>query len=336
MDDFKNRLRLIIRKIFPKKRVIKIVKLKKEASSRDYYRIFLSSNMTCIAMVLNGSNDAKIIDDIIQATSVFSAYKIKVPSIYRVFSQEGILIIKDVGHISLERFKIQTGKQSHLLIYKKTIDSLLKMHNTPIPDKIKDLNPFQIKFTTEKFISEFEFFLKHIPLIKALEHNEINVLQDVFSTVSRQLVNDRYVLTHRDLHARNIYIYNRNDFSFIDHQDARMGPYLYDLVSLLKDSYVNMSHHVETELVSYYLDQSEKVWGCTIDKKKFFLSYYRTMFQRSIKACGTFYYQSTCKNMTKYKKSIPVVLNYALNALGKLDIEPHKQKIIENVLQKLL
>jgi len=336
MNELKNRLRLISREIFPKKRVVRISKLKKEASSRDFYRIFLSSDMTCVAMVLDKSDDKEIIDNIIQATSVFMAYKINVPSIYRVFRKECILVVKDAGPISLERFKVQTGRKKHLLIYKKIIDSLLKIHNFPVSDKIKNLSPFKKAFTMKKFISEFEFFLKYIPLSYMISSEEKDVLREIFNDVSKKLVNDRYVLTHRDLHARNIHINNKDDFYLIDHQDARMGPYLYDLVSLLKDSYVNLDHNIETELVSYYLNQSLDVWGIKIDSKQFFLSYYRTIFQRSVKACGTFYYQSTCKNMIKYEKSIPIVLNYALNALDKLDIEIYKKEIVRTILQKLL
>ena len=44
------------------------------------------------------------------------------------------------------------------------------------------------------------------------------------------------VLCHRDFHSFNLIIDPRRRFRIIDHQDARMGPASYDLVSLLTGS----------------------------------------------------------------------------------------------------
>ena len=38
----------------------------------------------------------------------------------------------------------------------------------------------------------------------------------------------------------------------IDFQDARMGPIQYDLVSLLKDSYVNLNENSQSIILEYY------------------------------------------------------------------------------------
>ena len=39
----------------------------------------------------------------------------------------------------------------------------------------------------------------------------------------------------------------------IDFQDARMGPDTYDLVSLLRDSYVDLPEQTVDELIAYFL-----------------------------------------------------------------------------------
>ena len=43
------------------------------------------------------------------------------------------------------------------------------------------------------------------------------------------------VLCHRDFHAANLMVDSKNHLRVIDHQDARMGPASYDLVSFLLD-----------------------------------------------------------------------------------------------------
>jgi aminoglycoside/choline kinase family phosphotransferase len=43
------------------------------------------------------------------------------------------------------------------------------------------------------------------------------------------------VLCHRDYHTANLMVDKQNAIRIVDHQDARMGPASYDLVSLLMD-----------------------------------------------------------------------------------------------------
>ena len=60
------------------------------------------------------------------------------------------------------------------------------------------------------------------------------------------------MLCHRDYHSRNLML--RDDQLFIiDFQDARMGPDTYDLVSLLRDSYVDIADAQLEELIAYFL-----------------------------------------------------------------------------------
>ena len=48
------------------------------------------------------------------------------------------------------------------------------------------------------------------------------------------------MLCHRDYHSRNLMLHDGSLY-IIDFQDARMGPDTYDLVSLLRDSYVDFT-----------------------------------------------------------------------------------------------
>ena len=46
---------------------------------------------------------------------------------------------------------------------------------------------------------------------------------------------------------------------WIDFQDARMGPHSYDVVSLVRDSYVNMTNETRTYLLNYYFDELNNI-----------------------------------------------------------------------------
>ena len=60
------------------------------------------------------------------------------------------------------------------------------------------------------------------------------------------------MLCHRDYHSRNLMLH-RGSLHIIDFQDARMGPDTYDLVSLLRDSYVDLTDRELDELIAYFL-----------------------------------------------------------------------------------
>ena len=60
------------------------------------------------------------------------------------------------------------------------------------------------------------------------------------------------MLCHRDYHSRNLMLHEAQLY-IIDFQDARMGPDTYDLVSLLRDSYVDLAEQTVDELIAYFL-----------------------------------------------------------------------------------
>ena len=60
------------------------------------------------------------------------------------------------------------------------------------------------------------------------------------------------MLCHRDYHSRNLMLHD-GQLYIIDFQDARMGPDTYDLVSLLRDSYVDLPEQTVDELIAYFL-----------------------------------------------------------------------------------
>jgi len=341
--DFKSYLRTLTRKVFPKKRVIRMVKLRKEASDRDYYRIFLSGDLTCVAMILNHlEKDPGILSRIQDSSDIFSSYKIETPALYRSFPKEKVLLIKDAGSLSLEAYCTKFGTKRCVEVYKNILNLILRIHHSPIPEIAKTKKLWNARFTETKFKEELLFFFLHSGLKARLSESSQTVFLQFFDDVSKSLCQEKFVFTHRDLHSRNIFI--KEDYYkatgvtslWLDHQDARQGPWLYDFVSLVKDSYVALSHKMEMDLITHYLSESESSWGQTMDEKKFFESYYLTLLQRALKAAGTFFYQCREKKNLKYRSYIPIVLKDALLALSKQKIPNSLFNLFETELTHLM
>ena len=127
---------------------------------------------------------------------------------------------------------------------------------------------------------------------------------------SRELVEtlaaEPRVLCHRDYHSRNLMLHDERLY-IIDFQDARMGPDTYDLVSLLRDSYVDLPEQTVDELIAYFL----ALKGQTGRADEAFRRRFDLMaLQRNLKALGTFGYQTTARRNPVYIQYIPRTLRY--------------------------
>jgi N-acetylmuramate 1-kinase len=112
------------------------------------------------------------------------------------------------------------------------------------------------------------------------------------------------VLCHRDYHSRNLMLHGGSLY-IIDFQDARMGPDTYDLVSLLRDSYVDLTPQQVDELIAFFLALKGRS-----DEVEFRRRFDLMALQRNLKALGTFGYMTTSRNNTVYIQYIPRTVAY--------------------------
>jgi hypothetical protein len=119
------------------------------------------------------------------------------------------------------------------------------------------------------------------------------------------------VLCHRDYHSRNLMLH-QGQLYIIDFQDARMGPDTYDLVSLLRDSYVDLPEDEVNDLIAFFLalrcvpGGTERAGDGNEFRRRFDLM----ALQRNLKALGTFGFQTISRGNPVYIQYIPRTLTY--------------------------
>src|SRR4029079_18927130 len=112
-----------------------------------------------------------------------------------------------------------------------------------------------------------------------------------WASIVNELANEPRVLCHRDYHSRNLMLSDGN-LHIIDFQDARMGPDTYDLVSLLRDSYVAIADRELDELIAYFLALKARAGAPAAADEDFRRRFDLMALQRNLKALGTFGYQT--------------------------------------------
>jgi aminoglycoside/choline kinase family phosphotransferase len=175
--------------------------------------------------------------------------------------------------------------------------------------------PYGVAFDVEKLTWEMDFFIKHF--IEAYRGVVIapaarEALRDELAVVIEELAAEHRVLCHRDYHSRNL-MYHDERLYIIDFQDARMGPDTYDLVSLLRDSYVDLPEQTVGELMAYFL----ALKGEPDQEEAFRVRFDLMALQRNLKALGTFGYQTTARRNPVYIQYIPRTLRYVRDNLAR-------------------
>src|SRR5262249_1474875 len=162
-----------------------------------------------------------------------------------------------------------------------------------------------------------DFFIKHFleayrgAMLSPVTREE---LRTELGRMVKELAAEPRVLCHRDYHSRNLMVRNET-LHIIDFQDARMRPDTYDLVPLLRDSYVDLPERTVDELIAYFLALGGRAGDQAAFRRRFDLM----ALQRNLKALGTFGYQTTARRNPVYIQYIPRTLRYARGNLLKYD-----------------
>lgn len=280
-----------------------------DASARQYFRVQHADRtyIVCHDPALAGCS----VDTypFFQVHRLFSKNNISVPELYCYDAVNGLILQEDGGDFLAEDFVAEAAEESILLLYEKLIGTIASIQSIGNDGSI----PFFLFFDEEKLNFEFSFFVEHAleGFFKIqLSDNIKKELYSYFRSISRLLQRkDLFVLCHRDYHSRNILV-SENGFLIIDFQDARMGLPLYDVVSLLCDSYVSLSDYAFAHLKKYYYETSMEGGIHALGRDEFEYLFNLSGFQRNVKALGTFGYQIAKRGKYIYRKYIDRTLGY--------------------------
>jgi N-acetylmuramate 1-kinase len=315
--------------------------LKGDASDRNYFRVhyYVKSHPTekssIIVMQLKEPNPEKE-PDFNRMQNFLKHLDIPVPEILHYDTRRGLLFLEDGGDMHLEDIT-RNSPENIILWYQKAIDLIVAMQ-TRVTKNMRPYCPaYGLKFDVVKLMWEMDFMIKHYiqGLLKyELNQDEESKVRSALLGLCETLAEEERVFVHRDFHSRNLMI-RKNAIMLLDFQDARMGPPQYDLVSLLKDSYVTLKEETRNELLSYYLQRMEQEQGQPIAHASFLKIFDSMSIQRNLKAIGTFAFQYTAYKNERYLKYLDPTLQQIRDTIhSQPDLEPLGQ-VLKQVIPGL-
>ena len=267
----------------------KVESLAGDASTRKYYRV--SSNDR--NYVIMEDKQFINIDPNIACHKLFKDCGVRVPGFIRTFPQEGIIVEEDLGQTHLQDVRLKKQLDSY---YKEAVANIIKYQKSFI----------STSFTKEKFLSELEMTLKYyVMMYKGKDVKDKKHIDAFCVDLVDKMMAQPQALLHRDYHSRNIMIKD-SELVLIDFQDARMGPYAYDIASLTIDPYIDVDSDFRNSLIDDYYNGIKDIVKVTHQD---YLKHYSLCYlQRGIKMLGTFSYQKIEKGKDTYLKYIPATV----------------------------
>jgi len=263
-----------------------IIKLAGDASLRKYYRV--SNGTGCFVLLQADPFEAGKYDFLLVQKYIESR-KIPVPRVLAVEEAHGAILLEDLGdRTMLHELGDHPDREEEL--FKASLDLLFSFHqNTIAKGADKPVPGFALAFDEEKLMWEVDFTLEHLfgsYLKRNIPTKEFQEVRETFVHICKRLAAEPRVFTHRDYHSRNLMLDEKGRMVCIDFQDARMGLRAYDLASILRDSYYQLSEERVYDLLDYYFQKASKV--DSIEKSHFIKIFDLMSIQRNFKAIGSF------------------------------------------------
>jgi aminoglycoside/choline kinase family phosphotransferase len=292
----------------------RILPLTGDASDRKYFRA-LPADGDPIVLAVHAGPIVYGTLPFVNVAALLEQMPVPIPLILGHDDALGVLALQDLGDVTLQAHLGSEPYPSHAALYRQAVSLIATLQRRGRDLESDAFIPYSIAFDVEKLTWELDFFLKQFVegyRGATLSDADREAIRDENALIVQELAAEPRVLCHRDYHSRNLMLHQGRLY-MIDFQDARLGPDTYDLVSLLRDSYVDLAEVALNELIAYYL----ALTGATADEETFRRRFDLMALQRNLKALGTFGYQTIARGNPVYIQYIPRTLRYVRDTLRR-------------------
>ena len=292
-----------------------VLPLTGDASDRRYFRVMRRSGPSRVLALHAEPFDADS-QPFARVAQLLAAMPLPIPAILDRAGDLGILLLEDLGDITLQAHLGAAPAEEHSRLYRYAVSLIEALQRRGAELASPAYPPYGVAFDVDKLLWELEFFTKHY--VEAYRGASISApdreaLKDEWRVLAEELASEPRVLCHRDYHSRNLMLH-QGELYIIDFQDARLGPDTYDLVSLLRDSYVDLSEATVDELIAYFIALKRPQGGDALAHRAWEQDFRRRFdvmaLQRNLKALGTFGYQTSARRNPVYIQYIPRTIRY--------------------------
>lgn len=286
-----------------------------DASFRRYFRVTLeaawrdtAAGATLIAM--DAPPPKEDCRPYVHVARMLGDAGVHVPRIVAADIARGYLLMSDLGATTYASV-LDAGNAPRL--YAEALDALVRMQRLRCEDELPAYDDALLR--RELALFPDWYIAQHLQ--QALSASEQDALARAFDVVVANSLAQPRVFVHRDFHSRNLMVATPNP-GVLDFQDAVHGPITYDLVSLLRDAYVEWT---EEQQLDWAIRYWERARGAGLPVRADFGDFWRDFewmgVQRQLKVLGIFARLNYRDGKPAYLDDMPLVMRYLRRAAAR-------------------
>ena len=302
-----------------------VTKLKGDASNRSYYRVGQWPH-SHVVMVMPKDAATKSEEatkgeapkelPFVNVHRYLERLNVRVPRILRFDEPNGMMVLEDLSDQTFEKALTERTREE---LYLRAVKLLARLRASAEKDPRPDCIAFGRGFDEDLYDWELHHFREwglEVWSGQKPTAEERAELDKIFRRISAQLASLPRGFTHRDYQSRNLMVKD-GELVVIDFQDALLGPRQYDLVALLRDSYVELPRPFVEQMLHEYVAELERVTGEKVAFDDFLRTFDLLTVQRKLKDAGRFEFINRVKGNPGFLVSIPASLRYVHDALDR-------------------
>jgi aminoglycoside/choline kinase family phosphotransferase len=273
-----------------------------DASFRRYFRVDTQSGQSLI--VMDAPPPQEDVRPFVKVAELFSATGVSVPTILAQDTERGFLLLSDLGSTTYLR---QLNPDTAHKLYLDAIDALIQLQVQSragvLPVYDRELLHRELMLFPDWYVT------RHLKA--TLSDAQSADLNRVFDMLLANNLAQAQVYVHRDYHSRNLMVMDKGNPGILDFQDAVYGPITYDLVSLLRDAYIQWDEELVLDWTIRYWERARKA-GLPVshDVDAFYRDFEFMGLQRHLKVLGIFARLYHRDGKDGYLKDMPMVMDY--------------------------
>lgn len=246
----------------------------------------------------------------IHVAQLLAAAGVHAPRVVASDVERGFLLLTDLGTTTFAS-ALDAASAPHL--YGDAIDALVRWQRASREHELPTYDDALLR--RELALFPDWYVARHLghPLSPA----ERDALERTFALLLANNLAQPRVFVHRDYHSRNLMVSAPNP-GVLDFQDAVHGPITYDLVSLLRDAYVEWGEEVQLDWAIRYWERARRhALPVAADFALFWRDFEWMGMQRQLKVLGIFARLAHRDGKNGYVCDMPRVMGYLRRAAGR-------------------
>lgn len=276
-----------------------------DADFRRYFRATFADGNTVICMDAPPEKMRESVANYLKVRDLFSS--LNVPTVLAKDLELGFIVLNDLGDVQyLKAMQLENTPAAHKALLLEAIDELIVLQKSSQPNQLPE-------YSREILLREMNLFPEWFvakELNSSLNFAQRQLWQQTIDTLLSAIEAQPKVYVHRDFIVRNLML-TPNRPAVLDFQDALYGAITYDLVSLLRDAFIEWDEEFTLDLVIRYWEKARAAGLPVPEQFDTFYKWYEFMgVQRHLKVAGIFARLWHRDGKDKYRPEIPRFLNY--------------------------